>query len=751
MPIGVINGVNTNPYVNYGKTNINFKAKETTKSLFEDKKEEKVDASNDGKFTGKEVLKNFGKGLISPIKAIIDHPLLAIGTLAATGLACFAIPALTPILTIGFGALSLFEIGKGTFDAVRNYRKGEYDAAEKSFEKIGTGTIGTLLTAIGLKSSAKVAAEVKQANQLGRMLTKTEKIAIAKEVQQGSMLSALKENLSMFTTTEGRSALVAGFKPSNIAAQFKQFKSLVKPNKFEQTAEGQRRANMSTRDVEREVTEIVNQAFDEMGIPKEARPEIIISDELRYQTVDDANAVISKIIDDKIASSKWSFLDKDKYVKGSYKREFFRPGENLREMTNEEIIARIKSILSQADDTQKYAADESFLKSLLNEQRINEGGCYTQKNHKLVFKTGGWRQGKFSTEDIAVHEALHAKMAILRNSLTKEEAAQIIKQELLSRIKFGEPEEIIVGGGFLGNEMMSAPKMSSKMRAEYLQFADDVLYKSDDIAKAIGRRDDILYRMKSLTEGKPIIQSDTQASLTAELATADDALKSIMPRLQEMLRNNPEFVVQNGGSEAEALNILLKYTKSHEVRFKFFSNTEIKGVNPISLTPEQHQQAVESLIGFVETIEGNSRTGGFTTRIFGASKEQFNQYQFSYEELLARNTAAQFEKAKLQAMLQDTTLTAEKQAEITARLKQMDFILEYNRVGKQFYELYTKVLNNPDDVALAEELKIISAQFENLENLKPSMMGIEKPERYYKTFGRIPKNMTPYLPKEEAA
>ena len=224
-----------------------------------------------------------------------------------------------------------------------------------------------------------------------------------------------------------------------------------------------------------------------------------------------------------------------------------------------------------------------------------------------------------------------------------------------------------------------------------------------------------------------------------------------MPRLKEMIRNNPEFVAQNGGSEAEALNILLKYTKSHEVRFKFFSNTEIKGVSPISLTQEQHQQAVESLVGFVETCEGNSRTGGIGARIFGASKEQFNQYQFSYEELLARNTAAQFEKAKLQAMLQDTSLSAEKQAEISARIKQVDFVLEYNRVGKQFYELYTRALNNPDDIAIAEELKIISAQFENLDKMKPSMLGQQNPERYYKTFGRVPMNMTPYLPKKEAA
>ena len=751
MSIGSINGVNTNPYVNYGKTNnVNFKAKETTKPLFEDKKEEKVDASNDGKFTGKEALRNFGKGLISPLKALIDHPLLALGTLAVTGLACFAIPALTPILTIGFGALSLYEVGKGTYEAAKNYRKGEYDAAEKSFEKIGTGTIGTILTAVGLKSSAKVAAEVKQANQLGRMLTKTEKVAIAKEVQQSSMLSALKENLSIITTAQGRSALIAGFKPKNIVAQFKSKSHIVEPKKFEETAEGQRRANMTSKDIEREVTEIANQAFDEMGIPKEARPKIVISDELRYQTIDDANATLSNIVDEKIASSKWSFLDKDKYVKGSYKREFFRPGENLREMSNDDIIARIKSVLSQTEDTQKFAKDEYFLKSLLNEQKINEGGFYTTQDHQIVFKTGGWRKGRFTTEDTAVHEALHAKMAILRNSLTKEEAAQIIKQELVNRIKFGEPEQVLVSGGWLGNEMMAAPKMSANMRTEYLQFADDFLYKSDDLINAITEREQILTRMKGLKDGSSICNTDTMSGLTAELAKADDALKPIITRLKTMIQNNPEFVAQNGGSEAEALNTLLKYTKSHEVRFKYFSNTEIKGVKPIPLTPEQHQQAVESLVGHIETIEGNSRTGGFTTRIFGASKAEFNQYQFSYEELLARNTAAQFEKAKLQAMLQDTTLSAEKQAELSARIKDLDFVLEYNRVGKQYYDLYTRAINNPNDTAIADELSAVTTQFEKLDNIKNSLRS-SKPEVYYKTYGVFPLNMTPYLPKKEAA
>ena len=264
-----------------------------------------VNASNDGKFTFKEAMKNFGKGLISPVKAVIDHPLIAIGMIAATAALCFAVPAVTPLMTIGFGALSLFEVGKGSYNAVKNYKNGDYDASEKSFEKIGTGTIGTILTILGLKSSAKVAAEVKQANSLGRPLNVQEQAAIADKIKQGSWLAALKENLSIITTSEGRSALVNNFKPSNIAAQFKKISGALRPKKFEETAEYQRRQNMSTKDVEREVTEIVNQAFDEMGIPQEARPKIIIQDDLRYQTIDDANNIISQMVDDKLYTNSW--------------------------------------------------------------------------------------------------------------------------------------------------------------------------------------------------------------------------------------------------------------------------------------------------------------------------------------------------------------------------------------------------------------------------------------------------------------
>ena len=329
----------------------------------------------------------------------------------------------------------------------------------------------------------------------------------------------------------------------------------------------------------------------------------------------------------------------------------------------------------------------------------------------------------------AVHESLHAKMAILRNSLTKEEAAQIIKQELMNRIKHGEAEEILVGGSFVGPEMMPAPKMSPKMRAEYAQFADDLLYQSDDILNAI--------------------IANESSTINSSSVTAKQQLQSVVTRLKEMIRNNPEFVAENGGSEAQALETLLKYTKSHEVRFKVFSNTKIDGVNPIQLTPEQHQQAVESLVGRISTVEGNARTGGL--KIFGPTEAEFNQYQFSYEELLARNTAAQFEKAKLQAMLQDTTLTAEKQAEIASKIDRLDFLLEYNRVGKQYYDLYTQVLNNPNDTALAEQLSVMTAEMERLNGIRHSGGNLKTQPEVYKTHGLPPLNLLPNLPKKEAA
>ena len=175
---------------NIKNENVNFTSRD---DLFE-KPNKKVDKSSNGKFDISECVKNFAKGLLSPITAVIKHPLMTIGTLAVTVALCSVVPVMAPILAVGFGALSVYQVGKGVVEAAKNYKNGEYDKAEKSFNKVGEGTIGVVLTALGIKQSARVAKEAKVMSELGvTSLDKAQKLQIANDIKNGTKLSALKE------------------------------------------------------------------------------------------------------------------------------------------------------------------------------------------------------------------------------------------------------------------------------------------------------------------------------------------------------------------------------------------------------------------------------------------------------------------------------------------------------------------------------------------------------------------------------
>ena len=164
----------------------------------------KEDKSSNGKFDVSECVKSFAKGVFSPLTAIIKHPVATIGVVAATIAACTLVPVLGPIMAVGFGALSIFQIAKGVVDIVKNCKQGECDEVEKSFETVGQGTIGVAMTALGLKQSAKVAKEAKMMSELGvTSLTKAQKTEIALEIKNGTYFNALKEISSLLTSKTG--------------------------------------------------------------------------------------------------------------------------------------------------------------------------------------------------------------------------------------------------------------------------------------------------------------------------------------------------------------------------------------------------------------------------------------------------------------------------------------------------------------------------------------------------------------------
>jgi len=254
----------------------------------------KTDKSNDGKFSFSEAVKNFGKGIISPLKALVQHPLISLAMVGATVGVCSVVPVLAPLMTLGFGAVSVAQLGKGAVNAMKNYKNGNYDQAEKSFDKIGQGFVGTLMTALGIKQSAQVAAEAKAASKLKvTSFESFQKEQIANSVSKGSWLDNLKEITSLITTKAGRQAVKYQFTPSVLRARYNtvknsitekllQLKGKEKSNvkltnieEFKKSPEGIRRAGLTDEQIEAEVTGLYNKAFDELGIPIEQRPDLI--------------------------------------------------------------------------------------------------------------------------------------------------------------------------------------------------------------------------------------------------------------------------------------------------------------------------------------------------------------------------------------------------------------------------------------------------------------------------------------------
>ncbi len=596
------------------------------------------DKSNNGKFDFSQAAKNFGKGLISPITMMFKHPLATIGIVAATAAATSLVPVLGPLLAIGFGAASVYQAGKGVYEAAKNYKNGEYDNAEKSFDKIGQGVIGAALSLLGVKQSAKIANEAKLMKELNvKSLTHAQRTEIAQNVNKGGFFKALKDTISLVTSKKGLKASFEQFKPTSVKTRFNELVECFKgkrniieekeitrkrkvrkmtPEEFKKTSEGIRRAALSDEEIKQEVTALYDEAFDKLGVPKEQRPNL----ELK---------------------------------KGAEKH----------------------------------------------------GGSYSQNQHNLEINPDAYKAGIFELEDVVMHEATHCKEALLRAGIPQERANQIVKEELLSRIKNGESEQIVVKANIFGANMMKPPKMSPKMKQDFAQFASDNLY-TDECITGLS---DYVGNCRSL---KFKLSVDN-------FAESKQKVQPFLDKLQKVLDKNPEFVSQYSSPE-EALNTLAEYSCSHNVRYNIFRDVKInKGTISVpEISGEQLAQAEKSLVDNITTIEGNGRISGIGGMF--ASDGAFNQYQFSPEEVLAQKNGNNFLIEKLTAKLNEIkssgNIDAAEEARLTEAIRKAKAVIEYKTKGLDYYEKYTQMINNPQDTKLAKTVKILEAELTELKS-----------------------------------
>ena len=626
---------------------INFGSKDDCGDSFTQVEEKKVDKSNNGKFDFSEAGKNFLKGLISPITAVIKHPIATIGLVAGTITACSLVPVLGPALAVGFGAYSLFQLGKGCFDVAKNCFDRNYDAAENSFNTVGEGTIGTLLSALGIRQSAKVAQESKLMSKLNATTLNTaQRAEIATNVNKAGFISNLKDSLSLFTTKDGLKSVGFQFKKDVLKARFNEFKALFDKSKwikekeieidrktksfeekikeFKQSAEGQRRAALSDEQIKAEVEVLYNDAFDRLGIPQEQRPTL-------------------------------------------------------------EIV----------------------------KNDANKCGSYNKGRHTLNFNPESYKSGVMEIEDVIMHEATHCREALLRAGIPQDRVDSIVADELIGRIRNGESEEIIKGGGFLGADMTKPPKMSTAMKEDFIQFARDNLYNKDSAIGEIIQNLDYQYSIRNYSSFK-----------IEKLQNAEKAGQSIIDKLKTLMKKHPDFTKQYS-TEQEALEALVGYSKAHNFRYNLFTNTKINRsgfsgvgadyVDVKPLTGDALARAEQSLVDQIATVEGNGRTSG---KFFGCSEAEFNQYQFSPEEVLAQKNGNNYLIDKMTAKINDMrasgTLTPEQEAYLTKVIEKAKIVIEYKTKGLEYYKKYTQMINNPNDRELAATVKAMGNELNAL-------------------------------------
>ena len=247
------------------------------------------DKTNNGQFDADVAANNFCKGLLSPISAIIKHPIATIGVVGATALACSVAPILAPATAIVFGAMGIYEFGKSSYNIVKHSASGEYDKAEKDFEGLGQGTINTVLTALGMRQSARVTKEAQLLSETKATKLSVEQISkIKDEVKSLTLFKSFKESLKLYTTKEGRQAFMYQFKKPVIKERLQDLKNIIVKKKeqtketfdikeeFAKTPEGIKRAKMTTEEISQEVSKLAKESFDQYGIPEELRPKIEI-------------------------------------------------------------------------------------------------------------------------------------------------------------------------------------------------------------------------------------------------------------------------------------------------------------------------------------------------------------------------------------------------------------------------------------------------------------------------------------------
>ena len=166
-----------------------------TADWWEDKDKVSTDGKDDGEISTTEKVKSFAKGFFGGIvKSIAEHPIetaATIGVVAAVEVISGGFA--TPFIAAGFGAIGLYNIGKGIYDANQAKTDGE---TKQAYEQMGEGAFMVAGAATAAKSVKSFSGKAKIAD-VAAEAPKTSK------TKSMTSRSGVELNERQFTTKNG--------------------------------------------------------------------------------------------------------------------------------------------------------------------------------------------------------------------------------------------------------------------------------------------------------------------------------------------------------------------------------------------------------------------------------------------------------------------------------------------------------------------------------------------------------------------
>lgn len=391
-------------------------------------------------------------------------------------------------------------------------------------------------------------------------------------------------------------------------------------------------------------------------------------------------------------------------------QDFKKTPEGIRRanLTDEQIQQEVNTLYDEAFE--KLGVPKEQRPNLkIQKDAEKRGGCYSKNLHELKFNPESYKAGTFEIEDVIMHEATHCREALLRAGIPQDRVNQIVKEQLIARVMNGESEKVLVKGNIGGADMMKPPKMSPQMKKDFVQFAETELYQNGENYDLSLYTDLLKDNIMNKKMNKPL------TSLTAHEAK----LQPILNKLNTLINKNPEFIQQYGSTE-ESMAALLEYSVSHNVRYNIFTDAKVK-TGPVfnpkiidvpQLNGEKLAQAEASLVDQIATAEGNARNSGINGLL--GDTRAFNQYQFSPEEVLAQKNGNNFviEKFtnKISEMKSNGSLTPQEEVRLLKAIDKAMQTIEYKTKGLDYYKQYTQMINNPDNIELAQTVKVLEQE-----------------------------------------